>query len=272
MFLTEVLDFGMALRALIYTRVSQDRGGGRSPAEQEAESRQQCAREGWDVVAVLTDSVGASRHSKGKRTDWARAQEMLRNGDVDVLVTWEASRAQRDVDAYVELRKLCASAGVLWSYSGRTFDLTDHDDRFRTGLDALLAEREADEIAHRVQRAIRANAANGTPHGKIPFGYRRIYNPETKQLVCQEPHPEEAPVVRRIFDDYLGGLGVRTVARNLNKEGITTGGAIRHLCGESCKARRHVDVARGKWNDSQAPTPVVEFIGVRWSVLPPGRH
>ncbi|HEX6236004.1 MAG TPA: recombinase family protein, partial [Acidimicrobiales bacterium] len=128
----------MGTRALIYTRVSQDRAGGRSPAEQEAEARAHCEREGWEVAEVVTDSVGASRHSKGHRDGWGRARRLVGAGDVDVLVTWEASRAQRDLSAYSELRDLCAAHGVRWAYSGRVHDLTTSDGRFRTGLDALL--------------------------------------------------------------------------------------------------------------------------------------
>lgn len=211
------------MRALIYTRVSHDQAGGRSPAEQEAEARQVCAREGWDVAEVVTDSVGASRHSKGTRTGWNKAKKMLAAKSVDVLVTWEASRAQRDLEAYTELRRLCSNSGVLWSYSGRTYDLNDADDRFTTGLDALLSEKDADVISARVQRAMRANAAKGSPHGRRLFGYQRVYDNATGALVGQEPHPDEAPVVERIFTEYLGGRGVRTIARGLNADGITTG-------------------------------------------------
>lgn len=210
------------MRALIYTRVSHDSASGRSPAEQETEARQVCAREGWDVVDVATDSRGASRHSKGKRDGWARAKAMLGAGDVDVLVTWEASRAQRDLAAYAELRQLCSQTGVRWNYSGRTYDMSSKDDRFSTGLDALLAEREADETAHRVQRAIRANAVAGRPHGRVLYGYERVYDSATGALVRQEAHLVEADVVRRIFRDYLGGFGTRTLARALNDEGVRT--------------------------------------------------
>lgn len=212
----------MGNRALIYTRVSQDRAGGRSPAEQEAEARQVCEREGWEVAEVITDSVGASRHSKGSRQGWQRACGLVRDGAVDVLVTWEASRAQRDLAAYSQLRDLCSASSVRWSYSGRTYDLADGEDRFRTGLDALLAEREADEIAKRVQRAIRSNAMAGRPHGRRLFGYRRVYDAATGALVRQEPEPVETLVVEGIFDSYLAGEGIRTIAAALNEAGVTT--------------------------------------------------
>lgn len=215
------------MKALIYTRVSQDRAEGRSPAEQEAEARRLCESNGWEVAAVVSDSVGASRHSKGKRDGWTEAHRLLEAGDVDVLVTWEASRAQRDVAAYAELRDLCARTGTLWSYSGRTHDLTESGDRFRTGLDALLAEREADEISERVQRAIRSNAVHGRPHGRRLFGYRRLYDETTGQLLGQEPHPDEAPVVRRIFGEYLAGGGIHSIAKGLQADGITTGTGAR---------------------------------------------
>lgn len=210
------------MRALIYTRVSQDRAGGRSPAEQEAEARLVCGREGWEVAEVVTDTNGASRHSKGTRAGWKAAQAMVEARKVDVLVTWEASRAQRDLEAYAALRRLCSTAGVLWNYSGRTYDMAAKDDRFSTGLDALLAEREADETADRVKRAMRANAAQGRPHGRRLFGYQRVYDATTGALLGQKPLDAEAGVVVRIFRDYLAGQGIRTITRMLNLEGVTT--------------------------------------------------
>lgn len=210
------------MQALIYTRVSQDRAEGRSPAEQKKEAEAFCQRKGWEVVDVITDSVGASRHSKGERTGWEDVKRRIEGGTVDVLVTWEASRAQRDLAAYAELRDLCVSAGVLWSYSGKTHDLSNVDDRFKTGLDALLAEREVDQTVERVNRAMRANAEAGRPHGRLLDGYRRIYDDTTGAFVAQVPDGERAPVIRRIFDLYLSGHGIRPITRILNGEGVPT--------------------------------------------------
>jgi hypothetical protein len=36
------------------------------------------------------------------------------------------------------------------------------------------------------------------------------------------PHPEEAPIIPRIFNSYLAGNGLRTIARTLGAEGIRT--------------------------------------------------
>lgn len=210
------------MRGLIFTRVSEDTAGGRSPAEQETECRAWCDQQDIDVQAVIRELGSASRHGRNKRRDWERATEMLASGEFDVLVTWEASRAQRDLMVYAKLRDLCVEHNVRWAYNGRMHDLTDSDDRFRTGIDALLAERYADEISERVRRAARANARDGKPHGRVLYGYRRIYDPETGGLQRQEPHPQRAAVVRRVADDFLSGKGARTIARELNDSGIRT--------------------------------------------------
>lgn len=224
--------WSMGTRAIIYTRVSQDRAGGRSPAEQEADGRGQCEREGWEVVEVVTDSAGASRHSKGRRGGWERVGELLGSGSVDVLVTFRASRATRDLKAYVALRDQCERHGVLWCYGGRLYDLTDGDDRFRSGLDSLMAERDAEEVAVNVRRAVRANAMAGRPHGRRLFGYERTYDPQTGVLTGQRPHPDEAPIVRAIFEHYAAGWGYRRIADWLGAQGITTSTGARWKDGQ----------------------------------------
>lgn len=204
-------------RAIIYTRVSKDSAGtGRSVAEQEAECRAVCAREGWEVGdEVLQDNdIGASRWSGKDRPAYRRLAEVLRPGDV--LVTWEASRAQRDLRAYAELRDLCAALGVLWNYKGRTHDLNVGADRFTTGLDALLAEREADEIRDRVLRALEANAAEGKPHGKIAYGYRAVRDPQTGLITSREIDPEAAGWIREMAERVLQGESLRAILRDVN--------------------------------------------------------
>lgn len=210
------------MRALIYARVSSDpRGAGRSVAEQVDECRAFAEREGWTVVDEFTDNDrSASRHARRDRPAWAKTKAALASGEVDVLVTWEASRAQRDLAAYTELREICASHGVRWAYSGTVYDLADRSDRFRTGLDALVAEDEADRTRERVQRALRSNATKGRPHGKRSFGYRRIYDETTGELIGQEPDPIEAPIVQEAARRFLAGESAASIARDFNTRGI----------------------------------------------------
>ncbi|MFY1589122.1 recombinase family protein [Micromonospora sp. WMMD734] len=210
------------MKAVIYTRVSSDpRETGRSVEDQEAECRQLCERQGWTVDRVFCDNDrSASRHSKRPRPDYLKLRDYLAEHPVDVLVLWEGSRAQRDLADYLKLRDLCADRGILYSYSGRTYDLSRTDDRFNTGLDALLAEREADVTRDRVLRGVRSAAAAGRPHGKLLYGYLREYD-ERGNFVRQVINTEQAEVIREAARRVAAGEPCRAVALDFNARGIT---------------------------------------------------
>ncbi|WP_433229006.1 recombinase family protein [Micromonospora sp. CA-248260] len=211
------------MRAVIYTRVSSDPNNlGRSVEEQEADCRAVCQREGWQVVRVFSDNDrSASRYAKKERPQYKALRAYLEAGKADVLVMWEGSRAQRDLEAYLSLRNLCAREGIGYSYSGRLYDLTRTDDRFTTGLDALLAEREADLTRDRVLRAVRANAAAGKPHGRLLYGYRREYG-DGGQYVAQVPHEGHAAVIREAARRVASGETCYSIAQDFNARGIPT--------------------------------------------------
>ena len=208
------------MRAIVYCRVSSDQTGEfRSVESQEAECRAVCERNGWKVADVLVDNDrGASRYSTKDRPEYKKLAKILKPGDV--LVTWEASRAQRDLTAYVTLRDLCAERGVFWSYSGKLHDLTQGDSRFSTGLDALLAEREAEQIRERVLRGKRAAAVEGRPAGRPPYGYRRQLDPETGKTVNWVIDPVTGPIVKDVIRRTLAGESLWSIVRDLEAQGV----------------------------------------------------
>ncbi|MCH9735726.1 MAG: recombinase family protein [Actinomycetia bacterium] len=206
-------------RAIIYTRVSSDKAGGRSVREQEAECRAECERRGWPVAEALCDNDrSASRYATKDRPEYEKLRTLLAPGDV--LVMWEASRATRDLERYVELRELLTERHALWSYSGKVYDLADGDDRFSTGLDILVSEKAAEESRTRILRAHRANLAAGKPHGRRPFGYRIVRDPDTGKATERVPHPVEAPLLHEAARRVLDGQSSRSVVRWLNSQNV----------------------------------------------------
>ena len=211
------------MRALIYTRVSLDpRGQGRSVDEQETECREWAAREGWTITGVISETGSASRYARStrSRTRWDELTTTLAAGNTDLLLTWEASRATRQLEEYAQLRALCATHGILWGYSGTIHDLTQRDARFRTGLDALLAEDESARTSERILRSVRARATQGRPHGKLPYGYRREYDPSSGALQRQVPDETTAPIVREIITRVLDGEPLRAISLDLDQRAI----------------------------------------------------
>lgn len=212
------------LRALIYNRVSSDPSGRKVSVEsQDKENRAWCERENVEVAASITDNDrSASRVATKEREGYAEVRRALGgrvHGRIDFLVVWEPSRAQRDLADYVIMRDLCATYRVRLVYKGRIYDLSQGDDRFFTGIDALVDEREAEVIRERAERGHRNSAALGRPRGQVPYGYRREYNVVP---FAQVPDPETAPIVKEIVRRLLGGDALYTIASDFNRRGIPT--------------------------------------------------
>lgn len=53
---------------------------------------------GWPIVAEYSDGVSASRFGRKARKEWHQLLEDLDEGLLDVIITWEPSRADRDLE------------------------------------------------------------------------------------------------------------------------------------------------------------------------------
>lgn len=210
------------LRAFIYDRNSKTNPkGGTSIQDQGIENKRLCERNGWIVVETFEDpGRSASRYAKKPRPDY---DEMIRRLDVDhkakecdVVVVWESSRANRNARAHLELRDLCERRGVLLCVNGRIHDMRNRQDRFMVGFDALRAEDEAEAIQERNARTTRLNAERGRPHGRIAYGWRREYDPDTGALLRQVLHEEQAPIVQECARRVLSGESLYSIAQDLN--------------------------------------------------------
>lgn len=232
------------LRAGLYCRVSNDPSGrGASVADQEKEGRRWCDDNGYTIAWVVVDNdLSASKGSK-ERPGYERVKANLTGADpVHVLVTWESSRLQRDLDMYVDMRNLFENSNTLLSYNGRLYDMSRIDDRFTTGLDALIDERYSGEIRKRVLRSVMSRIDRGLPHGRIPFGYQEVYDPTTGAPLSREIDPVNARVVAEIIRRMLGGDAAYAIAQDLNNRQVPTPSNV-------VRARRNQPVNEGsRWS------------------------
>ena len=77
----------------------------------------------------------------------------------------------------------CGSGGPWWACRSWWY------------LGAALAVKESALTSKRIRRDVAARAAQGQPHGRIPYGYRREYDPHTGALLRQVPDPATAAIV-----------------------------------------------------------------------------
>ncbi|MEV6345932.1 recombinase family protein [Actinoplanes sp. NPDC051851] len=229
---------GSEVRALRYQRASQDKKEqGKSVHDQGVLNVKEINSRDWTDAASFTDNDrSASRHATKEREEFERLIEAIQTGRGDVLVIWEISRNQRDLAVYVKIRDMCTEVGLnFWLVGGVLYDLRDKNDRMMLGFQAVQAEWLADSIRDNVLRGIVGAAESGRPHGKVTYGYRRVYNTRTRALERQEADTEvltaTAPdgttseytregIVKEIFDAVTSGTPLITIEERLNARGI----------------------------------------------------
>lgn len=225
------------LRAVVYTRVSNDAAGGRSIAEQEKECRAILARLGWVLVHVYSDNDrSASRHSKDKRPDWEELMAALGAGRADALVIWEPSRATRDREVWARLAAICIERDVLINASGNIYRPSAPSEMLMLDIFFAFAAHEVAQTKARVDRAVQSGLELGKPApGKAAFGYRRTLNGVTRRIDKQLPDTvwrsstgsdgvthrwNPADEARRIFTQLYVGVTAHSIAQDFNKRGI----------------------------------------------------
>lgn len=216
-----------SLVAREYLRVSKDRHGlGKSPDQQHHDNEQAISARGWSMHPrpYRDDNRSASRYARRDREAFAQLITDLEHDafDADILVIWESSRGSRRTGEWVNLIELCEmrKVRIFVTTHARDYDPTNARDRRSMLEDAVDSEYESAKTSERLRRSTRAAAERGQVHGKNLYGYQRIYDQQSRQLVRIEEHPEQAAIVREAAAAILDGASLYSVAKSLNERGI----------------------------------------------------
>ncbi len=215
-----------AVIAREYLRVSVDGSGrGRSVDEQHDDNERVAGELGWTLAEPYRDvDRSASRYARKVREGYDQLTSDLAAGTfgASVLLLWESSRGSRKVSEWVTLIELCEKQHVRIHVTthNRTYDPANGRDRRSLLEDSVDSEYESSKISMRIKRASAATAAAGKPHGRVPYGYRRRYDDQTRQLIAQEPDPVQAPIIVELFERLREGHTLRGIAMDYAARGI----------------------------------------------------
>ena len=174
---------------------------------------------------------------------------------VKAILVVEPQRLSRgslkDIGRLVELLQYSNTIVITMQY---TYDLRDERDR-KSFERELMSGNEYLEYYKRIQRNGRIQSVqNGNYLGTwAPYGYKKIQYKEGKNTCYTlEPIPEEARIVKLIFEMYRDGYGSHKIARTLNEMGIKTKKG-KKWSAESLKKMRTNEHYLGKvvWNKRQ---------------------
>jgi site-specific DNA recombinase len=201
---------------VICVRVStegQERDGTSLDSQQRA-CHEFAIASGWQVVECVRDT--ASGYTLD-RAGIERQRSLIRQGAADVVVAHAVDRLSRNQNHIGVLFDEFQGNGVKLEFVTERFEDTAVG-RFILAARAFIAEVEREKIVERTTRGKTERARSGRipqATGRGIYGYH--YDPVSGRRLL---HPEQAPVVRRIFAEVLAGTPIINFANRLNGEGV----------------------------------------------------
>ena len=203
------------MKVAIYARYSSENQRDASIADQFRVCREFAQRQGWHVEREYSDHAvsGATLMRPGFQ---AMMREALRK-KFDIVMAEALDRFSRDQEDTAGLFKRLTFAGV------NIVTLAEGDiTHLHIGLKGTMNALFLKELAEKTRRGLRGRIELGKAGGGVSFGYRIVRRLENGIVTTGEREivPEEAAIVRRIFNDYRAGASPKQIAKALNAEGV----------------------------------------------------
>lgn len=212
-------NFTQTIRVVIYGRVSTEHEEQLSAFDNQMEwySMLLRAHPNWNVVKKPYSDKSTGTNTK-KRADFNQMIEDAMNGEFDLIVTREVCRfARNTIDSLFYTRMLKSKNVEVYFVNDGIWSL-DSDGELRLTIISALAQEESRKISERVRAGQLISRENGILYGHNAFGYKHI-----KGEKSEDSHyildVEESATVRRIFDLYLAGYGMKAICSKLIEEG-----------------------------------------------------
>jgi DNA invertase Pin-like site-specific DNA recombinase len=203
------------VKVAIYARYSSENQRDASIADQFRVCREFAQRQGWHVAAEFSDHAvsGATTMRPGFQ---AMMREALQK-KFDIVMAAALDRFSRDQEDTAGLFKRPTFAGV------NIVTLAEGDiTHLHIGLKGTMNALFLKELAEKTRRGLRGRIELGKAGGGVSFGYRIVRRLENGLVTTGERDivPEEAAIVRRIYNDYAAGASPKQIAKALNAEGV----------------------------------------------------
>ena len=132
-----------------------------------------------------------------------------------MVITKSISRFARNTVTLLTTVRELKELGVDVYFEEQNIHTTSADGELMLTILASYAQEESLSVSENMKWRIKKNFEDGKPWSGFVLGYRC----ENGQYVVV---PEEAEVVRRIYREYLDGLGATAIMKGLNDDGIRT--------------------------------------------------
>ena len=206
------------LRVAAYCRVSSDSSD--QLHSYAAQTRKYTAEigshEDWELVDIYADE-GLTGTRMDKREDFNRMLSDCRKGRIDKVLVKSVSRFARNTkDCLAALRELM-SLGVTVYFEKENINTETLTTELMVSVSGALDQQESISISQNQRISYKRRVERGEfITCTAPLGYRLV-NGKNLEII-----PEEAKLIRWIFESYLSGHSTKWIAARMTEQGIPT--------------------------------------------------
>lgn len=167
----------------------------------------------WEFAGVYADE--ALSGTKDSRENFQKLLADCRDGKIDMIITKSISRFARNTVTLLETVRSLKELGVDVFFEEQNIHTISSDGELMLTILASYAQEESRSASDNQNWRIKKNFEKGVPWCGRMLGYRIK---DGKYYII----PEEAVIVRRIFNEYLEGAGLNLICKRLNDDGVPT--------------------------------------------------
>jgi len=222
----------MKIIAAIYVRVStKEQADGKISPTDQLESCKRAIKEhsDWKLYKEYVD-LGVSGHLTEERAGFQAMLRDAREHKFNLVMVKDFDRYARNRAAATVTREELKELGIqtyainspVEPRDPQTYDPDEDDVTVMVeGMSDIRSDLERKAISRRLKMGRTGKAKEGNIPNRAPFGYKidRSINEHGKIVRSIYLDDEGASIIRSIFDQYLKGLGVQKIAKELNKQG-----------------------------------------------------
>ena len=171
----------------------------------------------WEFVGIFADK-GISGTSVKKRDEFNKMIRLCKRGKVDMIITKSISRFARNTVDCLKYTRMLKDVGVDVYFEEQNLHSKQSGAELYITIYGCLAQSESENLSANViwgklQRA---------KEGKVWFNYKAMLG--YKKGVDGNPEivEDEAEIVRFIYNEFLRGESMGTIARKLNDKNLKT--------------------------------------------------
>lgn len=201
--------YDIELNVAYYARVSTEKVEQQASIKHQEEHFEELIHSNnrWKFAGSYIDDGISGMHAD-KREEFQRMLRDAKLGKIDMIITKEISRFARNTLDSIQYTRELLSYGVCVWFQNDGINTIDDDSEFRLTIMAGVAQDEIRKLSSRVKFGHAQSIKNGVVLGHRMYGYSN--NQGKLELI-----PEEADMVRMIFQDYASGISTPRIEKKL---------------------------------------------------------